>query len=235
MAIDEVVAGGIGLAFIAFPTIVSEMPGGPIFGVLFFGSLVFAGFTSLISIIQVAVSAFEDKTGLGRVPAVLTIGGVSAIVSLLLFPTTTGLNTLDVVDRFANQFGIVGVAFVALIVIAWILRRLPDLRDHLNSVSSFKVGRGWLVFTGGVTPLVLGYMLFSEIRDRLSEGYGGLPDDLVLVFGWGVQAVVIVAAVALSFIPWRKDLDLGYEAGGIPASAATVSATDSDTTTGGTK
>ncbi|NME78886.1 sodium-dependent transporter [Rhodococcus sp. 105337] len=239
VGVDEVVAGGIGLAFIAFPTIVSEMPGGPIFGVLFFGSLVFAGFTSLISIIQVAVSAFEDKTGLGRVPAVLTIGGVSAIVSLLLFPTTTGLNTLDVVDRFANQFGIVGVAFVALIVIAWILRRLPDLRDHLNSVSSFKVGRGWLVFTGGVTPVVLGYMLFSEIRDRLSEGYGGLPDDLVLVFGWGVQAVVLVAAVALSFVPWRKSIDLGYDAGGeIPTSDVTVSAgtTDPDsTTTGGTK
>jgi NSS family neurotransmitter:Na+ symporter len=82
-------------------------------------------------------------------------------------------------------------------------------------------------------------MLFSEIRDRLSEGYGGLPDDLVLVFRWGVQVEVIVAAVALSFIPWRKSIDLGYDAGGeIPTSDATVSAgtTDPDsTTTGGTK
>lgn len=209
--VSEVVAGGIGLAFIAFPAIVSEMPGGPIFGVLFFGSLVFAGFTSLISIIQVTVSAFEDKTGLGRVPAVLTIGGVMAVVSVLLFPTTTGLNTLDVVDRFANQFGIVGVAFVALVVVAWIYRRLPELQDHLNSVSSFKVGAGWRVFAGIVTPIVLGYMLFSEIRDRISEGYGGLPDDLVLVFGWGVQAVVIVAAILLSFVPWRKGVDEEYE------------------------
>ncbi|WP_241385682.1 sodium-dependent transporter [Rhodococcus sp. CH91] len=209
--VGEVVAGGIGLAFIAFPTIVSEMPGGPIFGVLFFGSLVFAGFTSMISIIQVTVSAFQDKTGLGRVPAVLAIGGVSAIVSLLLFPTTTGLNTLDVVDRFANQFGIVGVAFVSLVVVAWLYRRLPELRDHLNSVSSFKVGKGWMVFTGVITPLVLGYMLFSEIRDRVRDGYGGLPDSLVTAFGWSVQAGVIVLAVLLAFIPWRKGIDREYE------------------------
>src|SRR5690606_16326604 len=100
---------------------------------------------------------------------------------------------------------------VALVVVAWIYRRLPELQDHLNSVSSFKVGAGWRVFAGIVTPIVLGYMLFSEIRDRISEGYGGLPDDLVLVFGWGVQAVVIVAAILLSFVPWRKGVDEEYE------------------------
>ncbi|MEE2034081.1 sodium-dependent transporter [Rhodococcus chondri] len=211
VAVDEVVASGIGLAFIAFPTIVSEMPGGPIFGVLFFGSLVFAGFTSMISIIQVTVSAFQDKTGLGKGSAVLIIGGAAAITSLLLFPTTTGLNTLDVVDRFANQFGVVGVAFTAVVVIAWILRRLPLLRTHLNAVSSFKVGMAWYVFVGVITPLVLAYMLFSEIRDRISEGYGGLPDDLVLAFGWAVQGAAIVLAIALSFIPWRRGVDTEYE------------------------
>jgi len=209
--VGEVVAGGIGLAFIAFPTIISSMPGGAFFGVMFFGSLVFAGFTSMISIIQVTVSAFQDKTGMDKVPAVLAVGGVSALVSLLLFPTTTGLNTLDVVDRFANQFGIVGVAFVALVVVAWIYRRLPELRDHLNSVSSFKVGAGWMFFTGILTPILLAYMLFSEIRDRIRDGYGGLPDSLVLAFGWSVQAAVIVLAVVLSFIPWRKGIDLEYE------------------------
>ncbi|ANZ26495.1 MULTISPECIES: sodium-dependent transporter [Rhodococcus] len=211
VAVDEVVSGGIGLAFIAFPTIVSEMPGGSLFGLLFFGSLVFAGFTSLISIIQVCVSAVEDKTGLTRVPAVLIVGGVASVTSLLLFPTTTGLNTLDVVDRFANQFGIVGVAFATLVVLAWGLRRLPELQDHLNSVSSFRVGLLWRVFAGVLTPIVLGYMLISEIVDRSREGYNDLPDALVMTFGWGVQALVIVIAVALSFAPWGlTDAELAH-------------------------
>ena len=52
---------GIGLAFIAFPAIISEAPAGALFGVLFFGSLVIAGITSLVSVIEVVISAVRDK------------------------------------------------------------------------------------------------------------------------------------------------------------------------------
>ena len=44
--VSEVASNGIGLAFIAFPTIISKAPFGALIGVLFFGSLVFAGLTS---------------------------------------------------------------------------------------------------------------------------------------------------------------------------------------------
>ena len=39
IAVDEVATSGIGLAFIVFPTIINQMPGGPIFGILFFGQV----------------------------------------------------------------------------------------------------------------------------------------------------------------------------------------------------
>lgn len=51
--VNQVAGSGVGLAFIGFPTIISEAPFGQVFGVLFFGSLVFAGITSLISILEV--------------------------------------------------------------------------------------------------------------------------------------------------------------------------------------
>ncbi|MCI4052936.1 hypothetical protein MM710_32505, partial [Klebsiella pneumoniae] len=44
-AVNEVASGGIGLAFIAFPTIINQAPMGWLIGILFFGSLVFAGVT----------------------------------------------------------------------------------------------------------------------------------------------------------------------------------------------
>ena len=88
---SEVAGGGIGLAFIAFPTIVSEAPFGAILGVLFFGSLVFAGLTSLISILEVIVAAFQDKLGWSRKSATLIVTIPIAVISMVLFPTTTGL------------------------------------------------------------------------------------------------------------------------------------------------
>lgn len=219
VAVSEVVESGIGLAFIAFPSIISQMPGGPVFGVLFFLCLVFAGWTSLISIVQVIVSAVQDKTGLSRVPAVIIVGTACTLTSVLLMPTATGLNVLDVMDKFANNIGIVGVAVAALVVVCWYLRKLPELQDHLNEVSSFKVGRLWRLFLGVITPVVLAYMLIDQIVELLSDGYGGLPDGLVITFGWIVQILVIGLAIALSFTPWRQS----------PEETLTVSST------GGTK
>jgi NSS family neurotransmitter:Na+ symporter len=204
VGVAEVAESGIGLAFIAFPAIISTMPGGSLFGVLFFLSLVLAGITSLVSIVQVVLAGVEDKLGWSRTKSVLIAGGLMTVVSVALFPTTTGLNLLDVVDNFANNFGIVGAALVSVIVIGWGLRKFPELARHVNSVSSFKLGRTWFVLLGVVTPLVLGYMFISEVVTRIREGYGEMPAGYVAVYGWGVAIGLVVIAVLVSFIPWRR-------------------------------
>ncbi len=61
VAVDEVATSGLGLAFVAFPAIITEAPAGALIGVLFFGSLVIAGITSLVSVIEVVISAVRDK------------------------------------------------------------------------------------------------------------------------------------------------------------------------------
>lgn len=208
VAVDKVVSGGIGLAFIAFPTIISQMPGGSFLGVLFFISLLLAGFTSLISLVQVVVAAVQEKAGINRVPSVLLVGGVMTIASVALFPTTTGLNTLDIVDNFANNVGIVSVALVTLIVVVWLLGELPALQAHLNAVSSFKVGPIWRFFVGVLTPIVLAWMLIDQIVDRVNNGYESLPTTMVVGLGWGLQAAVIIISIALSLAPWPPKVDV---------------------------
>ncbi|GGC69113.1 sodium-dependent transporter [Hoyosella rhizosphaerae] len=207
--VDEVVSGGIGLAFIAFPQIISAMPGGSIFGAAFFTCLLFAGFTSLISIVQVVVSSVQDKVGLSRGPAVLIVGGAMTAVSMALFPTTTGVGVLDVVDKFVNNLGIVGVALVVIITVVWVLRRSGEFAEHLNAVSSFKIGRVWQLCIGIATPVVLGYMLVSEMMTLAEDGYGTYPASFTLALGWTVQAILIVVAIGLTLLPWRKGTDLG--------------------------
>ena len=84
VSIDEVVAGGVGLAFVVFPQIINELPMlNGVIGFLFFGSLVLAGFSSLISISEAYISALIDKFKISRTKAVLFGGGLSAIISLL--------------------------------------------------------------------------------------------------------------------------------------------------------
>lgn len=197
-----VATSGIGLAFIAFPTIVSQAAGGTIIGVLFFGALVFAGVTSLISILEVIVAALQDKLGWARLRTTLTVSIPLAIVSIALFSTTTALAVLDTTDAFVNAFGIMAVALVAVIVVAWLLHKLPVLAEHLNSRSSFRIGVTWRILIAVLAPLVLGYLFVSELIAKISEPYGGYPAWFLAVFGWGMVIALVVLALLLSLLPW---------------------------------
>ncbi|WP_136088972.1 sodium-dependent transporter [Auritidibacter ignavus] len=207
LRVDEVASSGIGLAFVAFPAIISEAPLGlgPIIGVLFFGSLLFAGITSLISITEVVISGIMDKTGWSRARVVAIAGGLSAVVSLLAFSTTSGIHLLDVTDAFVNNIGIVGVSLVAVFVVSWVLFRLNELVRHLNSVSSFRLGWIYKILISVVMPVVLGITLVQYILQVVNEGYGGMPSWYVGTFGWGMSALMVVLAVVVALIPWAKN------------------------------
>ncbi|GAA2501729.1 sodium-dependent transporter [Streptomyces gobitricini] len=212
--VGEVASAGIGLAFVAFPAVISEMPLGGLFGVLFFSSLVIAGLSSLISIVQVVVSAVQDRTGMRRMPAVLGVGGLVALVSIVLFPTDDGLFLLDASDHFINQYGIALAALVALVVIAWLLRKLPALQQNADATSAIRLGRWWRVCLGVITPLVLGWMMVDSLRTEFDENYEGYSTGFLLTAGWGVAVGALVIAVILTLLPWKaggEDIDLDME------------------------
>ncbi|MDP3969591.1 MAG: sodium-dependent transporter [Nocardioides sp.] len=208
VAIDEVATEGLGLAFIAFPAIISEAPAGALIGVLFFGSLVVAGLTSLISVIEVVISAVRDKLDLSRTTASLVVGVPAATASLLLFATTTGVPLLDTADHFINRFGILLVAVVSMLAVTWVYRDLDHLRDHLNRTGSVPLGSWWLALVGVVTPAALVYVLIEELRGVLAEPYEGYPAWLINGVGWGSAALVLVLAIVLARLPWRRTVDL---------------------------
>ena len=206
--VSEVATSGIGLAFIAFPAIINQMPLGAVFGVFFFASLTIAGFTSLFSLLEVVVSAVKDKLDLPRKTTAVSVGVVMALISLALFSTTSSLATLDIMDKFTNNIGIVAIALIAIIVIDWILRRTNEFALHLNAVSSFQVGTLWRICVATLTTIVLGYTLMQELFTLVSKPYGGYTSTQVTIFGWVVLGIIVAAAFALTIVPWRGSLSL---------------------------
>ncbi|UBH04634.1 sodium-dependent transporter [Leucobacter sp. Psy1] len=198
---------GVGLSFMTFPAIVSQMPGGAWFGALFFGSLTLAGLTSLISILEVVIASLRDKFGWSRPKAVLGFGSILAVISLVLFGSTSGLTALDTIDAWSNQIGIVGSAVGMSVIVLWVKRKGPELARHLSAVSTFKVGTLWQIFTTVLAPLVLGYMLIAKIIDFLQNGYEGYDTWYLWAAGWGCILVMLIAAFVLPQLRWRHDPD----------------------------
>ncbi|HSK24645.1 MAG TPA: sodium-dependent transporter [Egicoccus sp.] len=210
VGVDEVAAGGVGLAFVVFPAIVSELPGlNRVFGVLFFASLVAAGLSSLISITEASTSAVMDKFGWSRARAVAVFGGATALVSLV-FATGLGPTLLDVVDNFINSFGVAVVGLVEVVALAWILRRLPELRRHADRVSALPLGGWWSAALVGVTPLLLGAVTIDNLRRELTEPYEGLPAEFLLLFGWGAAAIALTIGLAFTARPWHDPTLLDF-------------------------
>ena len=207
--IEEVATDGIGLAFVVFPEIINSFPGfNWLFGVLFFGSLVCAGLSSLISIVETFISAVQDKFKVSRTKSVIIGGGLSALVSIL-YATQGGLFYLDAVDYFINTFGVALSGLVSVITISWFVKRLKPFQEHANKISDLRTGLWWRICLGILTPAVLGYMFVLNLINNLKDNYEGYPTSLLLYAGWGVVLATIVVGFILASLKWgAKDLEV---------------------------
>ncbi|CBL46283.1 Sodium-and chloride-dependent transporter [gamma proteobacterium HdN1] len=205
--VKEVVSSGVGLAFVVFPKIISSMgSGGDVFGVLFFASLVVAGITSMVSILEVPICAFQDTLGWSRTKAVTLVCGGAAVISVLLFSTRSSIALVDLVDHFANNIGIVLGALASIVLVSWFKRPLlKNLEAHVNEVSTIRLGRGWEWMLTFVTPAVLLVSLVLVVVKLAREGYGDYPMVMQWGFGWGTVALFFLGAVLLNRL--RKETD----------------------------
>lgn len=206
--VDQVVSGGIGLAFIAFPKIISSLgSGADLFGILFFASLFVAGISSMVSILEVPIAAMQDKLKWGRKKAVTIIGGGSAIVSVFLFSSVNAIKLVDIVDHFINNIGIIGGALISIISIAWFKRSaLIELRNHVNRISTIQLGKGWDFTLTVITSMILLITLTMTIYHLITEGYDSYSMSMQLMFGWGCVIFCGVIAVILSQMKDREGL-----------------------------
>ncbi|MGO4888916.1 sodium-dependent transporter [Anaerobacillus sp. MEB173] len=206
VGVDEIAGAGVGFAFVVFPEIINTFPGmNGLFGVLFFGSLVLAGLSSLISIVQTYIAALQDKFGISRTKAVAFGGGLSALISIL-FATQGGLFFLDAVDYFINSFGVAFAGLVSVVVVSWFLKQLTPLQKHANDISDIRTGTWWKVCLGVITPIVLGYMMFDNIKKNLTENYEGYATSFIIPWGWMVAIGVIVVGIIFSMISWKPGM-----------------------------
>ncbi|XCB29096.1 sodium-dependent transporter [Arcanobacterium hippocoleae] len=209
------------LSFVTFPQTISLMPGGPIFGVIFFASLTIAGFTSLLSLVQVTAAAFQDKFGLTRRVSSFVSVGLAGAGSILFFSTTNGLNALDVVDKYINEIGIVSSALLMIAIVAYQAKKLPALRNHLNHYSSLHLGKWWYLLVAVISPIVLGISFVLTIYSLLKDGYGGYPVEFIYQFGWLMIALVAYMSFAFAVARWKTPVDK-YEAVDFHDSKATI-------------
>lgn len=210
LPIEKVVQQSIGLAFVAYPQAISLMgPAGHLFGALFFASLVVAGLSSAVSIVEAFTSAVEDKFGTDR-RILATLLSVAGFLGGIIFTTEAGLFWLDIVDHFLNAYGLVVVGLFECVVVGWFFR-LETIRKHLNKVSNFRLGLWWNWTIKFLLPCVLTAILVNQLTEEVSKAYEGYSWASLISIGWNWVGITFLLSFIFAVQPWRsgKHLEKG--------------------------
>ena len=158
--------GGEGLAFQIFPIILSELPGGYIFGILFFTLLTVAALTSTISLLEVPVAYLVDERNWTRKKAVLVIGVVTFIIGIPSALSTGGLalfTKLKVLSFFALAFGNISLAVGALFIcifVGYIWGVKKALKEVASGNPRFRLRYIWTFSIMFLTPVAILFILY---------------------------------------------------------------------------
>lgn len=194
--ITEVAQSGPGLAFVAYPHIISNLPGARIFGVLFFLMLLTLAVDSAFSLLEAATASVKDKWKLSHKKANLIVGGLCFLLGLPML-TGAGLYILDIADHFMNSYGLTIVVLVETIMIGWVIGA-ENQREYISRNSSFRLGQWWSICIRWLIPIGIIWMLFTEITARtVPYGSFGLRSQEFL-FGWLIMLLLPIVADILA-------------------------------------
>jgi NSS family neurotransmitter:Na+ symporter len=208
---QQVVQHGIGLAFVAYPEAIALLPSfSRLFGVLFFLTLVIAGVASSVSILEAFAAAVIDKFHYPR-KAVVTVLCVLGFLGGIVFATGGGFAWLDIVDHFLSHYGLFAACILQCILVGWIYG-VNHLREHVNSISMFRVGRSFNFFIRYLIPAVLLFLFFSDLIQDIRQPYGGYSWIAIILIGRDWLLVTLIAALLVAMRPWRNPskLDISH-------------------------
>lgn len=199
LSVPEVTTSGTGLAFVAYPTAIAQLPAlGGLFGVIFFITLLALGIDSAFALQEAFTTGFHDKWGIGADKLAAGFIAVAFPISLI-FTTRGGFYWFDIVDKWVCDFGLVTVGLVQAVVIGW-LYDIHGFRQHLNQISEVRLGAWWVWMLRVVTPVVLAVMLVMNVYSELTDPYEGYPSWATFVGGW----LMLVAVAGVAFALWRR-------------------------------
>jgi len=203
--VDEVVKESIGLAFVTYPQAISLMPAfAKVFGVTFFISLVIAGLSSAISLVEAFSAAVIDKFHYQR-RTVVSVVCITGFLGSMIFTAKSGLFWVDIVDHFITHYGLVVVGILECIAVGWILKA-SRLREHISHARGKPLTRFWDFLIRYVTPLVLLMLLLHDLVEEFSRPYEGYPWSVLIGIGQNWLVAALIAALFVTLRPWRKDL-----------------------------
>lgn len=164
---------GPGLMFVTLPVAFGQMPGGQVFGFVFFLLVGIAAWTSAISLMEPAAAWLVEKFNWHRIPACIVLGlivwgmGVAALGSFNFISDVKllGFNVFDFLDFMtANIMLPLGGLFIAIFA-GWIITR--DMVANELAISSPLLFNAWYIALRFIAPIGVSVIFVLNLIEKL--------------------------------------------------------------------
>ena len=200
--------GTFGLGFNVLPQVFAAMPGGQVFGVLFFLLLFIAAVTSALSQVQPAVSFVEEYWKLRRGQSIALVAGLLLVGGFIIVWYTQDMLALDSIDFWVGSLILYVTTGLNLIFFNQIWGTENGMKE-LSDGSAIRIPRAAAFIIRWITPVIMvvifGAWLCQELFFTRSPYVANIVEGrigaiLPLVWALGITVFFcIVAATSRKF------------------------------------
>jgi SNF family Na+-dependent transporter len=204
--------GTFGLGFNALPNVFAVMPGGRLFGFLWFFMLFLAAITSSLSMLQPVIAFFEEGLGMRRHASATLLGLVTAFGTAFVVYFSKDMAALDTFDFWVGTMFIFILAMVQSVLYGWIFG-IDRGEEELHRGAHIRVPTFVQWVLKYITPL---YLLLIFIGICITSGptywetlsQGGVPLYSVLFIG--LIFVFLLLLVRIAGQRWEREGRIKY-------------------------
>ncbi|XP_009859590.2 sodium- and chloride-dependent GABA transporter 1 [Ciona intestinalis] len=227
--IEDVVDQGAGLAFVAYPAAVANLPIAPLWAFLFFFMLLNLGLDSQFGMIEAVVSGLLDEVSWFRKNRVKFLAGLCFVQFLLAIPmvTESGMYWVTLIDWYASGFPLMCAAVCEIICIAWVYgvdRFLYDIRCMIGHKPF--LWPWWKATWSCITPICIFLIMTAHLAF-----YSPVEYNKIVYPGWAEVVGWLSASASILMIPGWAIYQLNYHPrakGSLSERLAAISRCDAD-------
>ncbi|XP_055499433.1 sodium- and chloride-dependent neutral and basic amino acid transporter B(0+)-like isoform X1 [Leucoraja erinacea] len=188
--ISDVVQSGFGLAFIAYPEALAQLPWAPLWSILFFFMLLTLGLDSLFAAVEKVITILQDQFPLFLISKRLRL--TTAICLLFYFlglvcVTQAGIYWINLIDHFCTGWGLIILALLELVGLSWIYginRFIKDIEMMIGE-KNWLFWLWWRVCWLVISPCLLLAILSWSSATFSRPTYGSVQySEQATTLGW---------------------------------------------------
>ena len=209
VGVGDVIASGPGLAFIAYPEVVTRLPGAPFWSFLFFAMLITLGLDSQFTMTETLTTALMDQWPQFRKRKGLVVIVTSILGFFLGLPMCAngGVYMFTLIDWFSASWSLLLLAFTEIMLLMYVygfrrvLENIKEMGMSLPVFSKFYWLGNWMF----ITPIILLCITIVSWVNFTPCSYNGyIFPNWVQAMGWMMASTTIAIVIAVGIFEYYR-------------------------------